>query len=187
MSVSEDRIEIAPHCSLSTRGARWFFISICVVLLLIALPISLMGFWLVLPFAGLEIALVGWALRISMARRYQRQTIIVSEDLVAIEEVTAATRQRVEFPRHWAQVRMCPGGSPLHPRRLTVESYGRGREIGHFLNEQERLSLAKRLVRLIGRMAESPLLPSQGGPGLHGAAQRGFVMFCVLIDQSNKP
>ena len=164
MPEPEARIEIAPHCSLSPRGARWFFISICIASLSIALPISLMGFWLVLPFAGLEIALVGWALRVSMARQHQRQTIIVSEDLVTIEDVSPPTRQRVEFPRHWAQVRIRAGGSPLHPSRLTVESHGRGLEIGHFLNEQERLSLAKRLRRLIGRIAESPPLPAQGGP-----------------------
>jgi uncharacterized membrane protein len=164
MAPSEARIEIAPHCSLSPRGARWFFISVCIASLSIALPISLMGFWLVLPFAGLEIALVGWALKVSMARRYQRQTIVVSEELVTIEDVSPPNHQRVEFPRHWAQVRIRAGGSPLHPSRLTVESHGRGLEVGHFLNEQERLSLAKRLRRLIGRVAESPPLPAQGGP-----------------------
>jgi len=158
MPESEARIEIAPHCSLSPRGARWFFISVCVASLSIALPISLMGFWLVLPFAGLEIALVAWALRVSMARRHQRPTIIVSDDLVTIEDVSPPNHQRVEFPRHWAQVRIRAGGSPLHPSRLTVESHGRGLEIGSFLNEQERLSLAKRLRRLIGRIAESPPL-----------------------------
>ena len=158
MPEPEARIEIAPHCSLSPRGARWFLISICVASLSIALPISLMGFWLVLPFAGLEIALVAWALRVSMARRHQRQTIIVSDDLVTIEDVSPPNHRRVEFPRHWAQVRIRTGGSPLHPSRLTVESHGRGLEIGSFLNEQERLCLAKRLRRLIGRIAESPPL-----------------------------
>ncbi|NCW56693.1 MAG: DUF2244 domain-containing protein [Gammaproteobacteria bacterium] len=129
--TAETRIEIAPHCSLTPRGARWFFVSLCVASLSIALPISLLGFWLVLPFAGLELALLAWALR--------------------------------EFPRHWAQVRIRAGGSPLHPSRLTVESHGRRHEIGHFLNEQERLGLAARLRRLIGRVDESPPLPKQAG------------------------
>jgi len=164
MPEPEARIEIAPHCSLSPRGARWFFASVCVASLSIALPLSILGFWLVLPFPGLELALVGWALRVSMARRHQRQTIIVSDEVVTIEDVSPPTRQRVEFPRHWAQVRIRAGGSPLHPSRLTVESHGRGLEVGQFLNEQERLSLAKRLRRLIGRIAESPPLPAQGGP-----------------------
>ena len=138
-------------------------LSVVVASLSIALPISLLGFWLVLPFAGLEIALVAWALRTSMARRFERQSIIISEETVAIEDVVPPHSQRVEFPRHWAQVRIRAGGSPLHPSRLTVESHGRRHEIGSFLNEQERLGLAKRLKRLIGRVDESPPLTTQGG------------------------
>jgi len=67
------------------------------------------------------------------------------------------------FPRHWAQVRIRAGDSPLHPSRLTVESHGRRHEIGSFLNEQERQALALRLKRLIGRVDESPPLPAHGG------------------------
>ena len=121
-----------------------------------------MGFWLVLPFAGLEIGLLAWALRTSMARKHQRQTITIADETVTIIDVAPPTTRCVEFPRHWAQVRIRAGGSPLHPSRLTVESHGRRCEIGHFLNEQERLSLAKRLKRLIGRVDESPKLPTQG-------------------------
>ena len=161
--TAETRIEIAPHCSLTPRGARWFFVSLCVASLSIALPISLLGFWLVLPFAGLELALLAWALRASMARRHQRQTITISETVVTIEDVIPPQTRWVEFPRHWAQVRIRAGGSPLHPSRLTVESHGRRHEIGHFLNEQERLGLAARLRRLIGRVDESPPLPNQAG------------------------
>jgi len=160
---AETRIVIAPHCSLSPRAARWFFASLCIASLSIALPISLLGFWLVLPFAGIEIALLGWALRASMARRHHRQTIIISEATVAIEDQSPPQPRRVEFPRHWAQVRIRAGGSPLHPSRLTVESHGRRHEIGSFLNEQERLGLAKRLKRLIGHVDESPPLTIQSG------------------------
>ncbi|MBM4234385.1 MAG: DUF2244 domain-containing protein, partial [Gammaproteobacteria bacterium] len=138
-------------------------VSVCIASLSIALPISLLGFWLVLPFAGLEIALLAWALRTSMARRHQRQTITISETVVVIEDVMPPQTRCVEFPRHWAQVRIRGGGSPLHPSRLTVESHGRRHEIGFFLNEQERLGLAARLRRLIGRVDESPPLPKQTG------------------------
>jgi uncharacterized membrane protein len=99
-----------------------------------------------------------------MARRFERQTIIISEQTVAIEDVAPQQSRCVEFPRHWAQVRIRAGGSPLHPSRLTVESHGRRYEIGRFLNEQERRSLAMRLRSLIGRVDESPPLPAQGDP-----------------------
>jgi len=157
--TTADRIEISPHCSLTPRGAWLFFGSVCVTSFGLAGFIALQGFWPVLPFAGLEMALLGWALKVSMDRRHHRQTITVTPEEVEFEEHLPQEHRRVVFPRHWAQVRIRAGHSPLHPSRLTIESHGRRCEVGSFLNEQERSGLAARLRRLIGRVAESPPLP----------------------------
>ncbi len=157
------RIELSPNCSLSPQGARWFFGSVCVASMSVALPLTLMGYWPVLPFAGAELTLLFWALRSSMARRHEKQIITISSETVEIEDCRPPEQSCVVFPRHWAQVRIRAGGSPLHPSRLTVESHGRRHEIGSFLNEQERQALALRLKRLIGRVDESPPLPAHGG------------------------
>lgn len=156
------RIEITPNCSLSPRGARWFFASACLASLSIALPLSLMGYWPILPFAGLELGLLWWALRDSLSRRHHLQVVTVTEETVEIEDRIPPRHERVVFPRHWAQVRIRVGGSPLQPTRLTVESHGRRHEIGSFLNEQERRGLAHRLRQLIGRFEESPPLTPAG-------------------------
>jgi uncharacterized membrane protein len=173
MAPTVTRIVIAPHCSLSPRGARWFFASVCVLCLGVALPISWMGYWLVLPFAGLELGLLAWALKRSLDRRHEHQIVTIGDESVTIED--AAPRRpssRVVFPRHWAQVRIRAGGSPLHPSRLTVESHGRRHELGRCLTEQERLSLARRLRQLIGRVDESPPLAADGGPFTQSMDQR---------------
>ncbi|MCP5327611.1 MAG: DUF2244 domain-containing protein [Sinobacteraceae bacterium] len=162
-----DRIEISPHCSLTTRGAWIFFASLCITSFSLAGLVALQGYWPVLPFAGLEMALLGWALKLSMQRRHYRQTITVTAESVEIEEYLPERQGRVVFPRHWAQVRMRGGLSPLHPSRLTIESHGRRCEVGSFLNEQERTGLAQRLRLLIGRIDESPpLLPQVSATSL---------------------
>jgi uncharacterized membrane protein len=159
-----DRIEISPHCSLTTRGAWLFFASLCLTSFSLAGCVALQGFWPVLPFAGLEMALLGWALKVSMDRRHHRQTISVTPDSVTIEETSPRQCRRVVFPRHWAQVRIHSGHSPLNPKRLTIESHGRRCEVGSFLTEQQRTRLAGRLRRLIGRVDESPALPLADRP-----------------------
>ncbi len=165
LQTTADRIEISPHCSLTPRGAWLFFGSLCVTSFSLAGFVALQGFWPVLPFAGLEMLVLGWALRVSMQRRHHRQTITVTGDSVeVVEEQRRQAAQRVVFPRHWAQVRIRAGQSPLHPSRLTIESHGRRCEVGSFLNEQERSGLAGRLKRLIGRVAESPALPQGSTP-----------------------
>jgi uncharacterized membrane protein len=160
MPPAGERIEIAPNCSLTPRGALWFFLGICAVSFGIAGALALQGFWPVLPFAGLEMLLLGWALSVSLARRHQGETIVITDEGVDITTHARRTAAHAVFPRHWARVRLRAGFSPLHPSRLTIESQGRHCEIGSFLTEPERRALAARLARLIGDMGASPPLPA---------------------------
>jgi uncharacterized membrane protein len=153
------RIEICPNCSLTLRGARAFFAAACVLPCGVAGVLAVKGFWPVLPFAGAEIALLGWALRVSLERRFHRQRITVTEQEVSVESCDRRRSSRVVFPRHWAQVKLRRPAARLHPSRLTIESHGRQCELGSFLTEEERRGLALRLQRLIGRVNESPSWP----------------------------
>jgi len=150
------RIEICPNCSLSVRGARLFFAGACVVPGSIAGFLALKGFWPVLPFAGLEMALLGWALSSCLERRFHSQIITVTDTDVSVDTRARTRREHVVFPRHWAQVKLRRPAARLHPSRLTIESHGHQCELGSFLTEEERRGLALRLQRLIGRVNESP-------------------------------
>jgi uncharacterized membrane protein len=154
---------LVPHCSLSVRGAVLFFGLVCLGTFGVAGFATVLGYWPVLPFAGAEMLLLGWALRTNMARRFQRETIVITETEDAIEDANATPR-RIVFPRHWARVKIRRPNSPLHRGQLVIESHGRGREVGKFLTEEERHQLAAELRRLIGDMNQSPELPGAGSP-----------------------
>jgi len=155
--------DLAPHCSLSVHGALLFFASVCFTTFGVAAVATWMGYWPVLPFAGAEMALLGWALKTNMARRFEREHIEVTEREVIIE-FAKGTPRRVVFPRHWAQVKIRRPKSPLHRGQLVIESQGRGYEVGKFLTEEERRQLAAELRRLVGGMNQSPALPRTGSP-----------------------
>ena len=156
-------IQLSPNCSLTPRGAALFFGSLCAVTFTISTVMLAKGLWPIFPFAGLEMLVLGWALRVSLRRRHFSQTIIVTSEQVAVETHERQQHQRVVFPRHWAQVRLRRADTRLHPSRLTIESHGRSCEVGGFLTEEERRALAGRLMRSVGRVNESP--PVEGVPG----------------------
>ena len=161
MSVAAQRIEISPHCSLTPRQGLLFFIGTSALALGFALLLALRGFWPVLPFAGLEMAALGIALKLSFRRRAQQQVILLSEDEVRIlSSGIRGCRSEVVFPRHWAQVKLRAAIVRSHPSRLTIESMGRVCEVGPFLTEEDRRGLARRLAVLIGKVSESPPLVS---------------------------
>jgi uncharacterized membrane protein len=151
-------IQLAPNCSLKPRGAALFFASICCVSFGIAGVLAIRGLWPILPFAGLEMLVLGWALLATLRRRHYSQTITVTDDRVVIETRDRRRHEQVVFPRHWARVKLRGADTPLHPSRLTIESHGRSYEVGSFLTEEERRALSGRLRRSIGRVNESPSL-----------------------------
>ena len=158
VGANELCIEICPNCSLNVRGAVMFFGSLCFVSFAIAGMLAVQGYWPILPFAGLEMVALGWALKVSLARRFYRQTITVTDVDVSVESQDRSYCSQVVFPRHWSQVKLRRPASRLHPSRLTIESHGRQCELGNFLTEEERHGLALRLQRLVGRINESPSL-----------------------------
>ena len=154
-------IHLAPHCSLSPRGAGWFFGSLCAISMAIGGFFAALGLWPILPFAGLEMSVLGFALWLNMRRRFHTQTILINDAHVEIELRTSRGVNSFVFPRHWAQVKLRRAKSPWHPSSLIIQSHGRMCELGGFLTEDARRALAERLQRLIGRVNESPQLLQQ--------------------------
>ena len=151
------RIELLPNCSLTPGGAKFFFAGIASVSLTVAGFFVLSGFWPVLPFAGLELALLAWALSASVRRRHWTQTIDFSDAEIVIDTRGPQGSERDVYPRHWASVKLVKSRN-WHASRLMLGSHGKAREIGAFLTEEERQALYRRLLALVGRTSESPTL-----------------------------
>ena len=154
----EQRIELAPNCSLQPAGARLFFLSTCLFSLGFTLFFVLQGFWLVLPFWAVEMLALGLALHASMRRRHCTQTVLITDSLVSLVTRSQRGEAKQEFARHWAKVRLRAPRRRHGISRLTIESSGRAFEVGSFLTEEERCRLATRLGKLVGGMNESPPL-----------------------------
>lgn len=156
-SGSARRIELLPRCSLSPAQARAFFGLVATTSLTVAAFFVAAGFWPVLPFAGLELAVLAFALGTSLRRRHHTQTVEIDEATVVVTTRGPAGEQKTQFSRHWARVTL-HGPQGWRPGRLLIESHGRACEIGAFLTEEERRALGRRLAALVGRTNETPAI-----------------------------
>lgn len=134
---------------MSARQSAAFVICFAVLSLAIALSLFSIGLWLVLPFAGLEILVVGIAIGYSMRRSQGYECVMVTERDVSILKSEFGRSQRYNFQRYWAQVRLESGPSRLQPSRLLVGSHGRFIEIGRELVDEDRENFAARLAGAI--------------------------------------
>lgn len=108
-------IELRPDCSLTVRGAVIFFGTLCFVCLSMAGLFASQGFWPVLPFAGLELLVLGWALWLVMRQRHLSQRIGISDTQIVTEAREVRSTEHLVFPRHWAKVTLRVPHTALHP------------------------------------------------------------------------
>jgi uncharacterized membrane protein len=154
----EQRIELAPNCSLKPTGAMLFFGFTCLFSLSFALIFVFQGLWPVLPFWALEMLALGLALQASMRRGKYTQTVLITDSQISLVTHTRRGTQKQELARHWAKVRLRSPPRRHGMSRLTIESRGLAFEVGSFLTEEDRCRLAERLRYLVGGMNESPPL-----------------------------
>jgi len=154
-SADEDLTEIflQPNRSLTWQQTILVFSGMTAFLTIIGLGFALMGYWLVLPFAGLEILVLGACFyRVAMDGR-QRQILVVSADKVRVEkglqrhtpEGRGGPLEQAEFCRAWVRVNMRRSWEGRHPGRLMIGASGEEIEIGEFLTDQEKKALAEDL------------------------------------------
>ena len=152
------RVMIRPNRSLSWRQSMVFLGAIAVPLVLVSVVLALQGYWLILPFAGLE--LVGLFICLYLVAHAARRCEVISigESVVSVEKGRERSRSeegqggpelRAEFARAWVRVELTGSGHQRHPRRLWIGASGRRVEIGEFLADREKSELAAELRRLL--------------------------------------
>lgn len=144
-----DLIVIVPNLSLSDRASRWVFAAIAGVSLSIALGFAFLGAWPILPFAGGELLLLAWAIRANRRACRRREVIEIDDHYVRVGVGVEFPEQVCRFTRAWTQVWILPSLKTNHRNRLLLRSAGKQVEIGSFLSDNERQSLAVQIRMLI--------------------------------------
>jgi uncharacterized membrane protein len=154
------RFELAPNCAMTAKATAGFFLSIATVSLTIAIGLAALGYWPILPFAGLELGGLGAALWWTRHRARDREYIEISADTVLIErhrhrQAGTEIAERVRLPRPWTRVRLQGGRTASDPSRLMLGSHGRWCRVGEFLPPDERIGLSRRLRDVLREPAEN--------------------------------
>jgi uncharacterized membrane protein len=131
--------------SISVTGVSVVFGSLIAVALAVGIGFAALGAWLVLPFAGIEVAALGAALTWIFRHALDYERICLRGGLLEVEVVDGRRRTRREFNPAWARVVFEAQGNRA---RLALRSHGRELEIGRHLSADDRLGLARELGEL---------------------------------------
>ena len=133
---------VIPNCSMSWQENKLFIITLAIISFTIGGFFAIQGYWVILPFVGLEILLLTVVLRWCCQETTRREVISIDAENIDIK----MTRQRVSklhrFQSAWTKVVLYPPKYSGHQGRLVVCSKGKEVEVGAFLSNDERQSLA---------------------------------------------
>lgn len=147
-SVVDYKVVARPNCSISPAGMVKVVAVLAVLSLSIASAFALAGAWMVFPFAGLELLAIACAFYVVHRHAGDYESISIHGDRLAIEKRHYNNISQVVFHRYWAQVVLRP--APCGDQRLWLRSHGKEVEVGCYMNNEQRLALAKQLKKRTG-------------------------------------
>lgn len=150
--------EVYPSANGATSfiESKILFASLVLLSFLIAAVFANQGAWFVLPFAGIEMLVLGLALWVCRRKLMYREVIEVNHQDIAISSGYNRLENKHVFQRAWAKVLLCPSRRDAERQSLWVRSHGVQVEIGKYLNDSDKRSLASALDKAVERQATKP-------------------------------
>ncbi len=140
---SQDAVQwlLKRHCSLKPAQLGWFYVSLCVLSMAIATFFWLQGATMVMPFAWLELAVVGVAFLVYARHATDGERIVLQGGQLVVELEHAGRMQRAEFNRAWVRVEPRYGDGSL----IEVSGQGRSVQVGRHVRPELRPALAREI------------------------------------------
>ncbi|MDP6550890.1 MAG: DUF2244 domain-containing protein [Arenicellales bacterium] len=139
---------IRPDCSRSPSGVKAIVLLFGSVAVLIGGFMLTLGAWPVLPFLGLEAAVLAVVFFMLQRRPTFYDLVEAQGDDISLSQRSRHGERSGALNRYWAQVRLI-AGQHWYPSRLLVGAHGKFMEIGTALTEEDRIRTAGQLRRLL--------------------------------------
>jgi uncharacterized membrane protein len=128
------------NCSISPAGLAGAFAALAFVVVAIGTGFAIAGAWLVLPFAGLEVLLLGAAYVLYARRAADYERIVLDSGWLTVEVSEAQRTLRYEMEARRARVR-------VDEERVLLLGAREQLELGRHLDADTRVQLAAELQK----------------------------------------
>ncbi len=164
---------LSPNCSLGWTWMKRLLLGFGLCLTAVAAWFAYIGAWLVLPFAGLELLVLGIGIYANARWGATREMISLRGNQLRVTRGRGRPEELASLPRHWTRVNLRKDPRGWYPSRLLLECHGRSVEVGKSLVEHERIRLAEDLSARLSFHADNPWhAPAPVPEGLGTAEQK---------------
>lgn len=152
-------ISLSPNQSANWRQTKCFVAVATAFIIVIAIAWSSLGFWMVLPFAGIEITLLTYLMYRTSQATYRKQVIMVDRHNICVEAGTHAPQSRYVLARAKTRAQVHVPEHPIQILTVFLCHDDIELELGAFLNHEDKTKLIDLLrdfnVRIVRRKVRS--------------------------------
>jgi uncharacterized membrane protein len=138
-------ITLSPNCSATWQQSKFAIIFMVSIVMTIAFGWTLVGAWVVLPFAGFEVGLFAYIMHRVSVYTHTQEIIYISPQLVNVETGYRSKHTSTEMLRAQIDVFYSESDNNWELPKIAMCTRDRKIEIGNFLNLDDRKHLKSAL------------------------------------------
>lgn len=147
-------VTLSPSPPVSSFALKLVLAIVAAINLAFGLAFVMRGAWVVAPFMGLDVALLGWAFWASVRASRRRERVTLTPSSLVIERhPSRGLPSEIALNPYWVRVDMAD--PPDHWSQLVLRSHGRAISVGSFLAPHERFDFAQVLKAALRRAREA--------------------------------
>ena len=144
LSADEHNFIIRPNPAMSWKLIKRIYIAFATFILVIAIVLSMINLYLAIPFYGVEVIFLGYALYITALKSSYYEEVKIDKFNIKISFVNRKNVKNYDFVRQWAEFKFKPATN-LKPSEISISKKGKILVIAERVNEADR----KKLFNLI--------------------------------------
>ncbi len=144
LSADEHNFIIRPNPAMSWKLIKKIYIAFALFVLVIAVILSMINVYLAIPFYGIEVIFLGYALYITALKSSYYEEVKINKLNITISFVNRKNVKNYDFVRQWAEFKFKPATN-LKPSEISISKKGKILVIAERVNEADR----KKLFNLI--------------------------------------
>lgn len=131
------RYLLTPNRSMSWRGNMRIWLGLFVLSAIIVTGFSLIGAWVILPFAGLELAALAGGFYYTSRQCQKQEVLVLSPSAIRLEKGIKRKEAEWEMPRQYTRVLRDEPRHPFTPSKLHLQFRDEIITLGSFLNLED--------------------------------------------------
>ena len=140
-------LTLQPNRSANWRQNKIFIIVLSGFVILVASIWSIVGVWLILPFAGIEVALLAFLMYRASYFSYQKQIITIGCEQVLFEAGVYYPKTCFSFSKKNLSVNTTEANTQFEQTQISLQDGQQSINVGQFLNQSDRITALSHLKK----------------------------------------